>query len=328
MNLDLFVRERGTLWSELEQLVRDAGRRPERLGAARVRRLGTLYRSAAADLAFARGSFPGEPLVERLEGLVARARALVYAAPARRGSVLSFLASGYWRLVAQRRVALLVSAALLFGPWILSATWAVSDPSGAGSLVPAEYASVTEPRPAGRDLGLSPAEEAAFSSQIFTNNIRVSILAFAAGILAGIGTAAVLIFNGTLLGLITGLAIGAGNGRSFFELVTAHGVLELSCIVVAGAAGLRFGWALVEPGRRTRADSLQREARPALALVAGTAPWLVVAGLVEGFVTPAGTGLTTVLLVGFGLGAIYWGLVLWRGRAVTDEREPSPADTP
>ena len=248
MNLDAFVRERNTLWSELEQLVRVAGRRPEQLGAARVRRLGSLYRSAAADLAFARRAFPGEPLVERLEGLVARARGLVYDAPARRGSLRDFLVSGYWRLVVQRSVPLAISAALLFLPWLLAAAWALSDPGAAASLVPADYSAVTEPRPAGQDLGLSPAEEAAFSSQIFTNNIRVAILAFAAGILGGVGTAAVLLLNGTLLGIVSGLAIGAGNGRPFFELVTAHGVLELSCIVVAGAAGLRFGWAFVEPG--------------------------------------------------------------------------------
>jgi uncharacterized membrane protein SpoIIM required for sporulation len=327
LNLDAFVRERSALWNELEKYVQAAGRRPERLGPVGVRQLGTLYRSTAADLAFARRASPGEPLVERLEGLVAGARALVYAVPARRGSLRAFLATGYWQLLAERRTALLISAALLLAPWLLSALWALSDPSAAASLVPGDYSSITEPRPAGQDLGLSPSEEAAFSSQIFTNNIRVAMLAFAAGILAGLGTAAVLILNGVLLGVVSGLAIGAGNGRAFFELVTAHGVLELSCIVVAGAAGLQFGWALVEPGRRTRGDSLRREARPAVALVAGTAPWLVVAGLVEGFVTPAGTGLATVLVVGFGLAAIFWGLMLWRGRS-TDEPEPSLADMP
>jgi uncharacterized membrane protein SpoIIM required for sporulation len=327
LNLDAFVRERSPLWGELEKSVRAAGKRPERLGPGGVRRLGTLYRSTAADLAFARRAFPGEPLVERLEGLVARARALVYAVPGRRGSLWAFLATGYWRLLAERRLPLLIAAVLLFGPWILSATWALSDPSAAASFVPGDYSAITEPRPAGEDLGLSPGQEAAFSSQIFTNNIRVTILAFAAGILAGVGTAAVLIMNGVLLGVVSGLAIEAGNGRPFFELVTAHGVLELSCIVVAGAAGLRFGWAFVEPGRRTRADSVRNEARPAVALILGTAPWLVVAGLVEGFVTPAGTGLTTVVIVGFTLGAIFWGLALWRGRA-TGEPVPSLADMP
>jgi uncharacterized membrane protein SpoIIM required for sporulation len=76
---------------------------------------------------------------------------------------------------------------------------------------------------------------------------------------------------------------------------------------------MRLGWSFVEPGRLTRGQALRREAHRTAAIVAGTAPWLVLAGLVEGFLTPAGTGLPTVLAVGFALGAVYWGLVLWRG---------------
>jgi uncharacterized membrane protein SpoIIM required for sporulation len=164
-------------------------------------------------------------------------------------------------------------------------------------------------------------EQSSLAAEIFTNNIRVTFLAFAGGILFGAGTVFVLIYNGLLLGAITGLAINAGNGRAFFELVTAHGVLELSCIVVAGLAGLRLGSALVDPGHRERGRALRSEARAAVELVLGTMFWLVIAGLVEGFLTPAGTGLTTVLVVGFGLGALFWGLVIWRGGApLTDAR--------
>jgi len=123
--------------------------------------------------------------------------------------------------------------------------------------------------------------------------------------------------NGIMLGVVGGLAIGAGNGHSFFELVTAHGVLELSCIVVAGAAGLRLGWAIIDPGNRTRGEALREEARAAIEIVLGTMPWLVLAGLVEGFLTPSGTGLTVVTAVGLSLGAIFWGLVLWRGAPAT-----------
>ena len=205
----------------------------------------------------------------RLERLVAAGRTLVYAVPSRRGGLRRFVTHGYWRLVAERWVVLAVAAALLFGPALLSGAWALDDPGAAAGLVPGEYQSVTQPRAEGQDLGLAPDEEAAFSAAIMTNNIRVSLLAFAAGILVGLGTAAVLIVNGVLLGAIGGLAVGAGNGRPFFELVAAHGVLELSCIVVAGAAGLRFGWALVEPGPGTRGDALRREARPAARARAG-----------------------------------------------------------
>jgi uncharacterized membrane protein SpoIIM required for sporulation len=264
--------------------------------------------------------------VARLERLVAAGRTLVYAVPSDRGRLRRFATHGYWRLVAERGTLLAVSAALLFAPALLAGAWALDDPGAAAGLVPGQYESVTQPRPEGASLGLAPDEEAAFSAAIMTNNIRVSLLAFAAGILAGLGTAVVLILNGVLLGVVGGLAVGAGNGRPFFELIAAHGVLELSCIVVSGAAGLRFGWALVEPGPGTRGDALRREARPALALVLGTAPWLVLAGLVEGFVTPSGVGLTGALAVGFSLAAVYWILVLVLGRRSRALLVPSLSD--
>jgi uncharacterized membrane protein SpoIIM required for sporulation len=332
LNLDRFLAERQPSWAELEALVSRAGRRPERLGPEGVLRLGALYREAAADLALARRAFPRDPVVGRLEHLVGRARNLVYDTPPRRTSVLRFFAREYWRLVASRPLPLLVAAVLLFAPAALAGGWALRDPGTAGGLVPEEYRAVTEPRET--DLGLGVEEEAAFSSAIFTNNIRVTFFAFAGGVLAGLVTAAVLAFNGVLLGTVAGLAVGAGNGGTFFELVTAHGVLELSCIVVAGAAGLRLGWALVEPGRRTRRESLVSEARATVAIVLGTAPWLVVAGLVEGFVTPEGLGLPTVLAVGLALGIVYWSLVVGRGRApsapgnaLTGARAASPVGT-
>jgi len=323
VNLDAFVRDRNGAWSRLETLVRDAKRRAESLGPEGVLELGGLYRAAAADLALARRAFPGDPVVTRLERLVAASRTLVYAVPSRRGGLVRFVTHGYWRLVAERRLLLAVSATLLFAPALLSGAWALDDPGAASALVPGEYQSVTQPRAEGEDLGLATEDEAAFSAAIMTNNIRVTLLAFAAGILAGVGTAAVLILNGVLLGAIGGLAIGAGNGRPFFELVAAHGVLELSCIVVAGAAGLRLGWALVEPGTETRGNALRREARPALAIVLGTAPWLVVAGLVEGFVTPRAIGFSAAVTLGFAIAAVYWMLVIVLGRASRAELEPS-----
>lgn len=329
MNLAAFVRDRSEPWSRLESLVRSARRRPESLGPEGVLELGRLYRAAAADLALARRAFPGDPVVARLEAIVGPARTLVYSAPSRRVALGRFLTHGYWRLVTERAVPLALATLLLFAPAFLAGAWALDDPGAASGLVPAEYRSVTEPRPQGQDLGLTPDEQAAFSAQVLTNNIRVTLLAFAAGILAALGTAAVLVLNGVLLGTVAGLAVGAGNGAPFFELVSPHGVLELSCIVVAGAAGLRLGWSLVEPGLSTRGEALRREAVPALALVLGTAPWLVLAGIVEGFVTGSGTGLAGALAVGIALGILYWTLVVVLGRPARFRvaLEPSLADT-
>jgi uncharacterized membrane protein SpoIIM required for sporulation len=313
------VETRRDRWRELDALVSRAGRRADSLGPGGVRRLGALYRASAADLALARRRFAGDPTVARLEALVARARPLVYDRARRGGSVAEFATTGYWRRVRERPALLLISALLLFGPWVLAAVWAVRDPGAASGVVPSEYRSVTQPRERGTDLGLTTDRQAAFSSEIFTNNIRLTILAFAGGITAGIGTAALLVYQGVLFGAITGLAVWAGNGSSFFELVTAHGVLELSCIVVASAAGLRMGWALVSPGRRRRGVALAAEARVAVEIVLGTAPWLVLAGLVEGFITPRGLGFGPVIVIGASLGAVYWALVLWRGRPARDD---------
>jgi uncharacterized membrane protein SpoIIM required for sporulation len=318
-NLDAFVATRGPSWGELETLVRAARNRPARLGADGVRRLGTLYREAAADLAIARRAYPGTPVVARLEELVRRARDLVYTTGSAGGTLREFVSHGYWRRVRERPLLLVCAIVLFFVPAFLAGYWAWRDPGAASGLVPGQFQSVTEPRTPGQDLGLSVDEQADMSAQIFTNNIRVTMLAFAGGMLFGLGTVFMLLYNGVVLGAVAGLAIGAGNGRPFFELVTAHGVLELSCIAVGGLAGLRLASGIVDPGNRPRSVALREEARAAVELVLGTAAWLVVAGLVEGFVTPAGTGLTTVLVVGFGLGVLYWGLVWWRGK-------PQPLD--
>ena len=311
MNLDRFLHEREPAWAELRALVGAAKGRPERLGASSVRRLGTLYRSTAADLALARRRFPSDPSVARLEDLVGRARHLVYAPVARRSSVPAFFGHGYWRRVAERPLVLVVSALLLLVPLGLGAVWAGDDPASATGVVPAAFQGGGERRGEGTDLGLSTAESTTLSTQIFVNNIRVTLTAFAGGISAGLLTAAALIFNGLVIGVVGGLAARGGDMDAFVELVAPHGVLELSCIVVAGGAGLRMGWSLVDPGRRPRRRALAEEARSAAELALGTAPWLVLAGLVEGFLTPAGIGLGPALAVGLALGGVYWMLV-WR----------------
>jgi uncharacterized membrane protein SpoIIM required for sporulation len=299
-------------------VIASAKGRPERLGPNGLRELGKLYREAAADLAIARRKWPGDPMTTRLEDLVSRARPLVYDSDEKREGVVAFFTTTYWRRVAERPGLLFLAWFLLLGPAVLAAMWAMNDPAAAIGLVPAEFGGATMPE--GGDLGLSGGEQAAFASGIFTNNIQVTFLAFAGGVAAGLGTAFVLVYNGTFIGAIAGLAFEAGYGRVFIELVTAHGVLELSCIVVTAAAGMRMGAALVRPGRGTRSKALVKEAQTSVAIVLGTAPWLVLAGLVEGFITPAGIGFEAVIGVGVSLGLIYWGLVLWRGRAPsTDE---------
>ncbi len=252
-------------------------------------------------------------MTRRLERLVLDGRQAVYADQGARRSLWWFLATGYWRRVLERPWALAAAVVLLLGPSALAAVWAIDDPAAAIGVVPSQFQGAAEP--GGGPGALSAGDQAALSSEIFTNNIRVTFLALAGGIFGGLGTAAVLIFNGGFLGAILGLTIENGSSGELLRFILPHGVLELSCIAVTAAAGLRIGWALVEPGTLTRGQSLRREARPAMELVLGTMPWLVLAGLVEGFVTGSvGGGLAAAIAIGGGLGVVFWGLVAWRGR--------------
>lgn len=312
-NLDRFISDREPTWEALDSLVQHAKRRPDRLPPPDVLTLGTAYRTACADLSYARRRFASNPVVPRLEKLVSDARSLVYAAPEQQEDFISFVATGYWQRIWRSRKFAAWASVLLFGPAFMAAAYGYINPTDALSAAPAPFRGVVSPR--GPTQGsLEIGQRAAFAGQIYTNNIRVTFLSFAAGIFTVIGPAFVLVNNGLSLGLLGGLAYQSGNGSIFTELVVAHGVLELSCIVIGGAAGLELGWALVAPGRRKRTDALMKTGRHSVEIVLGTAPWLVIAGLVEGFITPGGYGLTFNSILGVSLGLVYWTLVVWRGR--------------
>jgi uncharacterized membrane protein SpoIIM required for sporulation len=313
MDVDRFTRERSQAWEELAGLVREADTRPQRLGAERLLRLGRRYRAAAADLALARRLFPNDPRTRQLERLVADARQCVYATEARRRSLIDFLTTGYWQRVRERPVALFAAFALLLVPMTLAAVWAIDDPAAALGIVPAQFQDAADPSSGG--AGLSAGEQAALSSTIYTNNIQVTFLAIAGGILLGVGSAAVTIFNGGFVGALIGLTISNDRIGDLVRFVLPHGLLELSCIAVACSAGLRLGWSLVDPGPLTRGASLRAAARPAMEIVLGTMPPLVLAGLIEGFVSPRHPSLPVALAVGLAAAGAYWTLVIVRGHA-------------
>jgi uncharacterized membrane protein SpoIIM required for sporulation len=312
MDVDRFTRERAAGWEELAALVRAAGTRPQRLGAERLLRLGRRYRSAAADLALARRLFPGDPLTRRLERLVTEARQSVYASEARRRSVVGFITTGYWQRVRESPGALLVALAFLVLPIALTTVWAIDDPAAALGIVPSQFQDAADPST--RFGHLSTDEAAAFSSEIFTNNIRVTFAVIAAGILLGVGSILVMILGIGYVGPLIGVTIENGQIGELLRFVLSHGLLELSCIAVSAMAGLRLGWSLVDPGPLSRGAALREAARPAMEIVLGTMPWLVLAGLIEGFVSPRHPSLPVAAVVGVTAAGLYWTLVIVRGR--------------
>jgi uncharacterized membrane protein SpoIIM required for sporulation len=312
MTLDEFQTRREPDWQALTDALRRARGRPARLGSDGVLALGALYRSAAADLAYARRRFPGDPLVARLEALVTAARGAIYGRPASRARVGEFVRSGYWQRVLGLRLHLVLAAVLLLGATAAGLLWAEHDIGAALGLVPGGL------RPSETHHfvhhQLSAAASGELSSSIITNNVVVLALAFGGGIFLGLGSAIVLIYNGLIVGVVAGLLAQEHQTTQFFVYVLPHGALELSCFIVGGAAGMRMGMAIVSPGRQTRGAALRAAAWSGAVVVLGTACFLVVAGLTEGYVTPHGIGLGASIAVGAGLAGTYWALVLTLGR--------------
>jgi uncharacterized membrane protein SpoIIM required for sporulation len=153
-----------------------------------------------------------------------------------------------------------------------------------------------------------------------TNNIWVSFQAFAGGITFGAFTVYVLIQNGLVLGALGAtLSTTAPRALRFWSLILPHGVIELMAIFIAAGAGLILGWSLIAPGNVSRWDALRKASRDALPLVGGVVAMLIVAGCIEGFITPS--PLPARLKLAFaGLTAI--GLTLYFSRAGRQVRAP------
>jgi uncharacterized membrane protein SpoIIM required for sporulation len=125
------------------------------------------------------------------------------------------------------------------------------------------------------------------ASMIMTNNILVTIYTFAFGATLGIGTLFYLAVNGANIASVVALTYRAGFGNDLVTFMVGHGVVELSCIFIAGGAGLLIGSAMIMPGNLTRADALKTRGMEAVRLMIGVAILLVVAGTIEGFISPA-----------------------------------------
>src|SRR5205823_12816436 len=128
------------------------------------------------------------------------------------------------------------------------------------------------------------APESAF---IFTNNIRVSLLAFGGGLTAGVVTLVVIYTNSMLLGVLSGVTNQDGLNREYWSLILPHGLLELSCFAITAGAGLALADAIVRARPEPRAVAIRREAARGTKVVLGTMPLLVTAGPIEGFITPS-----------------------------------------
>lgn len=232
-----------------------------------------------------------------INALATRAHLRLYRAPAPSWRRLGlFFTVDFARRFRSAASYLVVSAALLFGPAVIAYVGALFDATLREALVPA---SLREVMANGRTwTDIEPALRPAMATLIFRNNIEVAFLTFAGGVLFGLGTVYVLVANGLMLGGVLGAAQFYGVAPLLWAFISPHGYLELTCIVIAGSAGLMLGEALVRPGLLLRREALPRAARQAVELVLGAVPVLVVAGLVEGNVSPSDLPVAVKLVIG------------------------------
>ena len=314
MTVEEFVARREPAWRELEEGIKRARRGSLRnLTALDLERFGALYRRAASDLAIAARDFPGEPVTEYLNGLITRAHPLLFRGRSPRLTrVAGFYAVGLPRAVRAAQPYLWAS----FGLFALGglAGWlaVILRPELVATLVPPQVLDGLSQGHLGNDTLRQFAP--ALAAFIIQNNIMVSLVALVGGVGLGIPTAWLLASNGWALGTLAAAVHQAGFDAQFWALIVPHGAIEISVIIVAGAAGLMIGDSLLRPGLLRRIDSLTRAAARALVLAVGAAPLLVVAGLIESFVTPSDASVAVKLTVGAVTGVLLWSWFLLAGR--------------
>jgi uncharacterized membrane protein SpoIIM required for sporulation len=314
-------------WQKLTGLVEAGQKNLRAFSPEQVQDLGRLYREATSDLALAQRDFPRHQVTEYLNQLVGRAHAVIYQdEPLQTNRLKEFVLRGFPRLF-RRTLPFTLAATLFFLiPALVSAIAIGVAPERARWLLPAEVQQLI-PTVEQKSLWVEiPVKERPYASTfIMQNNIQVAFLAFASGMTGGLLTLWVLVNNGLILGGLTGLTGYYGIGFELWTFVIGHGVLELSVIFMAGGSGLMLGWAMLHPGLSRRRDAVTAAAREAVSLLLGAVPLLLVAGAIEGFLSPAENVPWPVKwAVGLGTGLLLYSYLFLAGRDGADDARPDP----
>ncbi len=302
--LPSFVARRKPDWDALEKLLDALDAR--KLAAAQLVELDRLYRRAAADLARAQAQYAGTDVHRFLNQLAGRAYGRIYVhRQSRLAAARDFFARDFPRAVRDELAFVGAAAALLALGVVVGLTSLLLQPGLADLFVPETLQRyVAEQRLWTDAIPLPPSE---LATQILTNNLQVTVGAFALGITGGLGTVFILLNNGVFLGATLAHCFNGGVGTGLLVFMSAHGFVELSVICICGGAGLVLGHALVVPQERPRAEVLRERAKRAVQLVLGCAPFLTAIGVVEGYVSPGDAVPPALKLVlGVSLGAGFW----------------------
>jgi uncharacterized membrane protein SpoIIM required for sporulation/uncharacterized RDD family membrane protein YckC len=253
------------------------------------------YREVAADLARARTYRADPATLARLERLTAAGHNALYRDD--RGTwrrLAAVVLQECPRAIIQARGYVVVACLAFLAPAAAGFTLMREQPALAAELLPdvmlrRAEAGVERQAAGRRYVDIAVADRPLMASGIITNNVRVAIACFAGGIFLGVGSLVLLAFNGLMIGSTAGHFANVGLLQYLLEFIVGHGTLELFAIWVAGAAGFLMGRSVLVPGSLRRGDALVLSGRVGLRMLGGAAVMLVVAGLIEGFVS-AGSG--------------------------------------
>lgn len=303
----------------MESLIQQAEKfRLHSLTAAELSDLGLLYRQAAADLSAVRSDRSAKISADYLNRLVARAHHLVYAGKkSTLRSALHFFTREYPAIF--RAMIRFTSASLLIflAGMLLGTLLTLARPDFMRQFLGPTMVRTIERHQMWTDSVVAMKPQA--SAQITTNNLSVTFMTFAGGIVGGIGTVLLLFNNGLLMGVVSTACAQHHMSLSLWSFVASHGALELPAIFIAGGAGLRVGWGLLFPGLLSRRESLVAAGSDAVRLLAGTIPMLIVAGALEGFLSPTKTPVGIKFGVCATLLSLLWVWLGWRRNPITED---------
>jgi uncharacterized membrane protein SpoIIM required for sporulation len=282
-----WLAKRKTYWTRLEQLVDRSNKGGiSALDHRELQELGLLYRQTASDLATVREDVTSNQLTFYLNQLLGRAHNLIYMGHKQKMNGLVRFYSQTFPQVFRETFWQTFVAFLIFTVTGI-ATWAVTihDPAFAHRILGPQMMETIEKREMWTQSIVTVKPLAA--SGIMTNNLAVCFTTFAFGITAGIGTIWEMFNNGMLIGVIGAATWQAGMALQLWSFVAAHGVLELPAIFISGGAGLEIARGMLFPGLLPRRESLALAGGRAARLMMGTIPILIIAGIIEGFVSPS-----------------------------------------
>lgn len=308
---NVWLEQRKLAWDRLESLIHQAEKyRLKNLSAAELSELGLLYRQSASDLSALRSEPSGKVMAEYLNRLVSRAHHFVYAGKKTTLAGMFRFFTHEYPLIFRRLFRYTLAAFLIFlaGTALGALVTALRPQYGRNFVGPLMMQSI-EKHQMWTDSIVSVKPQA--SAGIMTNNLTVTFLAFAGGILAGLGTVWLLFQNGLMMGVISTLCGQYHMALRLWGFVAAHGALELPAIFIAGGAGLRIASGILFPGLLSRKEALAFAGSEAVKLLAGTIPMLIVAGTLEGFLSPSKAPFAIKLGVSLTLMALLWFWLGW-----------------